>query len=339
MRDFGINHRLFSSIPDSQLQNIVSTIKHHHPRAGEVMVQGHLRAQGVHVQRNRLRSAIHQVDPVGAASRRRPPIRRRVYSVPCPNHIWHIDGNHKLIRWRMVLHHAIDGFSRHVVFGMCSNNNRASTVLALYQAAVRKYGRPFRVRTDHGGENVDIWLDMVNAWGENARSVVVGSSVHNQRIERHNRVVNEQELIGFKQEFYELESQGLLDPLNDTDLFCLHYVYLPRINKRLSEFINAHNNHAVSTEGNNSPAQLFWVNLHLTAFQGGTAADEAWRGINVQDLISSQPLPHVQVPDTPNPLDNETFSRLQSVIDPLSCANGMDLYRRTIAFVGSAMQN
>ena len=303
------------------------------------MVQGHLRAQGVHVQRERLRSAIHQVDPVGAASRRRPPIRRRVYSVPCPNYIWHIDGNHKLIRWRMVLHHAIDGFSRLVVFGMFSNNNRASTVLSLYQAAFRKYGRPFRVRTDHGGENVEVWRDMVSAWGENARSVVVGSSVHNQRIERHNRVANEQLIAVFKEEFYELERQGILDPLNDTDLFCLHYVYLPRINKRLTEFIDAHNNHNVSTEGNNSPAQLFWVNLHLTAFQGGTAADAAWHGVNVSDLISSQTLPHVQVPDTPNPLDDGSFLQLQRVVDPLSAASGVDLYRRTVAFVAGVMQN
>ena len=160
-----------------------------------------------------------------------------------------------------------------------------------------------------------------------------------RRIERHNRVANEQLIAVFKEEFYELERQGILDPLNDTDLFCLHYVYLPRINKRLTEFIDAHNNHNVSTEGNNSPAQLFWVNLHLTAFQGGTAADAAWHGVNVSDLISSQTLPHVQVPDTPNPLDDGSFLQLQRVVDPLSAASGVDLYRRTVAFVAGVMQN
>ena len=101
---------------------------------------------------------------------------------------------------------------------------------------------------------------MNTAWGEDARPVIVGSSVHNQRIEHHNRAVNEQLFAGFKEEFYEIESQGILDPLNDTDMFCLHYVYLPRINIKLSKFIDAHNNHTVSTEGNNSPAQLFWHN-------------------------------------------------------------------------------
>ena len=140
--------------------------------------------------------------------------------------------------------------------------------------------------------------------------LLAGSSVHNQRIERHNRAVNEKVFDGFKAEFYDLERQGILDPLNDTDMFCLHYVYLPRINKIVSEFIDAHNNHTLSTEGNNSPAQLFWVNLHLTAFQGGTAADVAWRGVNVQDLMTSQTLPHVNVPDTPNPLDDASFLQL-----------------------------
>lgn len=79
------------------------------------------------------------------------------------------------------------------------------------------------MRTDHGGENVLIWRDMSNYWGDEARPVIVGSSVHNQRIERHNRAVNEQVIATFKAEFYELEREGSLDPLNSTDLFCLQY--------------------------------------------------------------------------------------------------------------------
>ena len=50
MREFGINYSSFSDITDDQLQDNVNTIKEHHPRAGDVMVQGHLRAKGVHVQ-------------------------------------------------------------------------------------------------------------------------------------------------------------------------------------------------------------------------------------------------------------------------------------------------
>ena len=31
--------------------------------------------------------------------------------MPHANYVWHIDSNHKLILWRMVIHGAIDGFS------------------------------------------------------------------------------------------------------------------------------------------------------------------------------------------------------------------------------------
>ena len=37
-------------------------------------------------------------------------IRRRVYCVDGPNSLWHIDGHHKLIKWRFVVHGGINGF-------------------------------------------------------------------------------------------------------------------------------------------------------------------------------------------------------------------------------------
>ena len=39
--------------------------------------------------------------------------------------------------------------------------------------------------------------------------------------------------------FYHLESIGLLDPNNNLDLFCLHYVFIPCINACLKEWKNA----------------------------------------------------------------------------------------------------
>jgi len=99
--------------------------------------------------------------------------------------------------------------------------------------AVRKYGRPRRIRSDHGGENALVWRDMNSTWGEDARPVIVGSSVHDQTIERHNRSANKQELSILKSEFHDrdLKRDGVVDPLNEIDLFCLHDVCLPRLNK------------------------------------------------------------------------------------------------------------
>ena len=80
----------------------------------------------------------------------------------------------------------IDGFSRIPVFLRCSTNNRAETVKDCFVDAVQEYSLPLRVRCDMGGENVDVAQFM---WSQPNRSqefgtVLIGKSVHNQRIER-----------------------------------------------------------------------------------------------------------------------------------------------------------
>ena len=59
-------------------------------------------------------------------------------------------------RWRFVIHGAIDGLSRMVVYLACSTNNEASTVLRLFKSAVNEFGLPSHVRSDKGGENTDV---------------------------------------------------------------------------------------------------------------------------------------------------------------------------------------
>ena len=80
-------------------------------------------------------------------------IVRRKYSLPCPNALWHIDGDHKLIEpYRIVIHGEIDGFSRLIVYLRASTNNKASTVLELFGQAVAQYSLPSRVQSDQGLE-------------------------------------------------------------------------------------------------------------------------------------------------------------------------------------------
>lgn len=52
----------------------------------------------------------------------------------------------------MVIHGGVDGFTRIPVFLRCSTNNKATTVLALFQQAILDYGLPSRVRSDKGGK-------------------------------------------------------------------------------------------------------------------------------------------------------------------------------------------
>ncbi|KAJ4948046.1 hypothetical protein JOQ06_019587 [Pogonophryne albipinna] len=69
---------------------------------------------------------------------------RRTYSVPGPKSLMHIDTNHKLIRYNIVIFGGIDGFSRKIMFLGAANNNLASTALAFFQKSVDRYGFPLR---------------------------------------------------------------------------------------------------------------------------------------------------------------------------------------------------
>ena len=69
------------------------------------------------------------------------------------NALWHIDGYHKLIRWRLVIHGGIDGYSRVPVYLKVASDNKAVTVFNAFLQAVELFGQPSCVRLDRGGEN------------------------------------------------------------------------------------------------------------------------------------------------------------------------------------------
>ena len=87
------------------------------------------------------------------------------------------------MRWGIVTHGGIDGYSRLVVYLHCSNNNRADTVYEHFLSAVRQYALPSHVRSDHGRENYLVAVHMLECRGHDRNSMITGSSVHNQWIE------------------------------------------------------------------------------------------------------------------------------------------------------------
>ena len=61
----------------------------------------------------------------------------------------------------------------------------------------------------------------------------------------------------YKDFFMHLESLGM-DVDNVIHMFCLHYLFLPRINESLQEFRNSWNNHGLSTERYKSPLSILY---------------------------------------------------------------------------------
>ena len=237
----------------------------------------------------------------------------------------HIDGNHKLIQpYRLVIHGGIDGFSRMVVYLKASGNNRAETVLSSFQEAVHKYNLPSRVRSDLGLENLEVGRLMLAMRGLNRGSIITGTSVHNQRIERLWRDVNRIVIAKFLNIFLYLESQNVLNCASEIDLFCLHLVYLDMINKSLETFTGQWNNHPVTTENNFSPVQL-WIqgmtsaqNINRIAVQDVLLGSTGYSGYGV-DEDGPVPIPHneqnmVEVPSSPINLNNEQEEIVSNVI-------------------------
>ncbi|KAF8326459.1 hypothetical protein F5887DRAFT_832988, partial [Amanita rubescens] len=90
------------------LDDLVTPILRRYNNYSLGFVKAALRTQGYRVARDRVRDSLIRVRGLQAHFVNRP-ITRRVYSVPEVNSLWHHDGNHKLIRWKFVIHGFIDG--------------------------------------------------------------------------------------------------------------------------------------------------------------------------------------------------------------------------------------
>ena len=219
----------YADISNESLDSIVSAVLHNFPNCGIRRMKGFLLGQGIRIQWSRVRSALWRTDPSGILLRTSQLniVNRRHYRVPGPRSLWHMDGNHKLIRWGFVIHGCVDGFSRRIMFLKCSTNNKAVTVLKLFQNAVQDFGLPSRVRGDQGTENIEVARYMFShpSRGPGRASFIAGKSCHNKRIERFWRDLFHGCTFLFYYIFCYLEDTGLLDISSANHLFCLHYVF------------------------------------------------------------------------------------------------------------------
>lgn len=232
----------------------------------------------------------------------------------------------------MVTHGAIDGYSRLVLYLKCTPNNRATTVYELFLIAVHNFNLPSRVRSDQGLENVAVARYMIEKRGSDRRSMITGCSTHNQRIERLWRDMHSSVTLLFYKLFYYLEQQDLLDPLNDLNLWALHYVYLPRINRSLTAFIQSWNNHPIRSACHKTPQQLFTAGSLLLQTSNMEALDFAEpvdSNYGFDPDINVTPVDRgIVVPENTIKFSDADIQALKLAVVPLGVSDnhGIDLY-------------
>uniref|UniRef100_A0A3B1K996 Integrase core domain-containing protein n=1 Tax=Astyanax mexicanus TaxID=7994 RepID=A0A3B1K996_ASTMX len=320
LRHFGLS-RSYSEMSDSVLDDTIRDLVAGNDQLGPEAVRAQLGASGIRVQRSRVRESMRRVNPTAAALRAMSQtLHRRRYHVAGPNSLWHLDGKHKLIRWRIVIHGGIDGYSRLIVCLRASNNNRMS-----------KYGVPSRIRTDHGGENNSVCLMMNIFRGPERGSALRGRSTHNQRIER----LWGDLWRGLTNVYYDifsfLESEGIVDIDNEMDLWALHYVYLPRINRDLDAFVRQWNNHSLRTERHQSPTQIFVRGCLEQQGRPTTAMRDLFGGAQAVDWPE-----RVTVPQVHFTLDPANMEQLAAQINPLGGPRtqlGLDILQDVLTFL------
>ncbi|KAL0061553.1 hypothetical protein AAF712_011579 [Marasmius tenuissimus] len=259
-----------SDITDEALDDAIQSIITAFPSFGRRLIHGHLKYMGVHVPRSRVQASYARVVGLPTQSFGVRRITRRIYTVPGPNSLWHHDGQHGLIRYKIVIHAFIDGFSRLVTGIQANNNNQPDTVLDLFVEALQVHGCPSQVRGDHGTENGMVADNMQTVRERDRGSYLYGKSVHNIRIKRLWRDVT----LGFgakwKFFFQELEVHNGLNVNNDTHIWLLQHLFLPAINEDALAWAEAWNRHPLTLrhQRSQSPVELFTFGMMENGLRG-----------------------------------------------------------------------
>ncbi|KAL0577488.1 hypothetical protein V5O48_004512 [Marasmius crinis-equi] len=247
-----------SDISDDQLDETIAQIIISFPSFGCRLIHGQLKFMGLHIPRSRVEESYRRVigAPLQTFGVRR--ITRRIYTVAGPNSLWHHDGQHGLIKYKIVIHAFVDGFSRFVTGIRASNNNLSATVLDVFLESVEEHGCPSRVRGDHGTENLLVAEFMEDLKGLGRGSYLWGKSIHNIRIERLWRDVT----LGFggkwKVFFQGLEQHHGLNACIPDHIWLLHHLFLDDINEDAKLWAESWNRHPLtSLHMTRSPQEMF----------------------------------------------------------------------------------
>ncbi|XP_034552285.1 uncharacterized protein LOC117821856 [Notolabrus celidotus] len=220
------------------------------------MMTERCRSAGLRVTRNLVYEVQSVLDPEGIVRRRGRRLRRRHYSVPGPNYLWHMDSYDKLTPFGIGVNGCIDGFSRYIVW-MHANftNSKPEVIAAYYIGAVSEHGGcPKIIRSDLGTENVHVnrlqnFLREDDNGTTHGPCVLQGRSTANQRIESWWGQYRRQNADYWRDLFQEFQSVGDFNG-DIVDKGLIQFCFLDVIQKELDTVVRMWNRHRIRPGGN-----------------------------------------------------------------------------------------
>lgn len=163
----------------------------------------------------------------------------------------------------------------------------------------------------------------------------------NQRIERLCVNTFQSVLCIFYNIFSSMEELHILDVGSDTQLWALHYVFMPRLQRNLDTFVTQWNTHGLTTEHGKSPYQLFTTGIlenHASQYTGVQAfVGEEQEGAEAEREVvtGADDAPRPALSMVQCPLTQDQVTDLEGRINPLDDADrfGIDIYKRVLMFV------
>ena len=128
-----------------------------------------------------------------------------------------------------------------------------------------------------------------------------------------------------------------LDPMNERDLYVLHYVFFPHINCSLSKFQEGWNNNGIRTGHHVTPNQLFTYGALQLQHSGLVALDffdhvSSEYRVEDGDPIAENIDEGIPIPRSTIHLTDDQQALLQNEVNPLESSEnyGIDIYIKTV---------